>query len=974
MKHYLLLFAIAVQLFRLQGQSIEPAAYVNPLIGTGGHGHTYPGVQLPFGMLQISPDTRLSGWDGCSGYHYSDSLLYGFSHTHLSGTGVPDYCDVLLIPTTGPVKWQQEQYASGFSHLREKASAGLYQVVLDKYDIYAELTATPRVGLHRYTFPAQGQANVIIDLKHRDPVIESRIRVINNQEIRGMRRSKAWAENQVVYFVIRFSQPFGKAILAVNDKDQEGEGEANGENVKACVRFGNPASKPLIIKVALSAVSEEGAVRNLELETSDWDFDAVAAAARSSWNRELKKISVEGGNEDDFIKFYTALYHSMLCPNLYMDTDSSYLGRDFKVHKAKGFNYYTVFSLWDTYRAAHPLFTLLDEKRTNDFIQTFLHQYKEGGLLPVWELSANETFCMIGYHAVPVIADAFIKGIRGYDPGLALEAMMYSSQTDLYGLPWYRQYGYIPGDLEHESVSKTLEYAYDDWCIAQVAKAMGRQKEYGDYLVRAQSFKNLFDPGTGFMRPKINGGWLSPFDPAEVNNHYTEANSWQYSFYVPQDISGLASLLGSRQKLAGRLDSLFSASDKMSGRNQADISGLIGQYAHGNEPSHHMAYLYNYVGQAWKTQEKVHQIVKEFYKNQPDGLIGNEDCGQMSAWLVFSAMGFYPVCPGQNEYAIGTPLFGKTTLHQENGADFIIKAEQLSPQNCFIQSATWNGTKYDRCFITHEMIRKGGTLEFIMGPKPNKNWGSTDYDIPKTRIHESLIMPVPYMSTSARTFKDSLLIQLKDVMPDATIYYTTNGKEPDQNSPLYSRPLLVKENSTIKARAYSKSLGFSRTTEARYLLIPSGRSVSLNSSYENQYTAGGPDGLIDGIRGTTNWRLGNWQGYLNTDIEAVVDLGKMQEVKKISVGFLQDVNSWIWFPKEVSIAVSEDGKNFKTLKTLRPEVADTDYVIQIKEFSTEWQGEARFVRIKALKYGKIPSWHPGAGEDSHLFVDEISIE
>jgi predicted alpha-1,2-mannosidase len=499
-------------------------------------------------------------------------------------------------------------------------------VFLKKPGVEVELTVTPRCGIQEYAYPESQKAGIVVDLKHRDKVLASSIRVISNTEIEGMRVSENWAQKQIVYFFSRFSKPFTSWEIKSGKNLLKQVNEASDTSIIACFTFSTVKDEEVVVKTGLSAVSTDEARKNLELEAPGWNFDSIAQNAKDTWNKELGRIRVKGGSSDDKTIFYTALYHALLNPNLYMDADSNYRGRDLEVHKTQGFGYYTVFSLWDTYRAAHPLFTIIEQKRTNDFIQTFLRQYKEGGMLPVWELSANETGCMIGYHSVPVIADAFIKGIRGYDTLLALEAMKHSSEQDHLGLKYYKAKGYIPGDKEGESVSKTLEYAYDDWCIAQMAKQLGDEQGYNEFIRRAQFYKNLYDKSTGFMRAKMNETWFSPFDPAEVNFNYTEANSWQYSFNVPQDVSGLMDLMGGKEKFSEKLDALFSVESKTTGREQSDISGMIGQYAHGNEPSHHMAYLYDYAGKPWKTQEMAHRIMTELYTAGRKGLCGNGMC------------------------------------------------------------------------------------------------------------------------------------------------------------------------------------------------------------------------------------------------------------------------------------------------------------------------------------------------------------
>ncbi|MBN2571646.1 MAG: GH92 family glycosyl hydrolase, partial [Ignavibacteriales bacterium] len=574
--------------------------YVNPFLGTGGHGHTYPGASLPFGMIQLSPDTRLEGWDGCSGYHYSDSVIYGFTHTHLSGTGVLDYGDILLMPTIGKVNFgngfvsgHKNGYSSKFSHNNERAKPGYYSVILDDYGINVELTVTERAGMHKYIFPKSDNANIILDLVHRDLVLDSYLEIYSSTEIGGYRISKEWAEEQHIYFVIQFSKPFSSYLF----EDQSIIiNEVKSNNIKCGFIFYTEDKEEILIKIGISSVSIEGARKNLLSEIPDWDFEKIVSEAENKWNDELDKIEIETNNEEDKTIFYTALYHTFLVPNIFCDVDGNYRGRDLKIHQTNNFGNYTVFSLWDTYRAVHPLFTLLQQKRTNDFVKTFISQFEQGGRLPIWELAANETFCMIGYHSIPVIVDAYIKGIRDYDVEKIYEAMIHSAEQIDFGVKFYKKYGYIPASEEAESVSKTLEYAYDDWCLAQLAKRLGKADDYKFYIQRAQYYKNIFDKTTGFMRAKMDARWFSPFDPLEVNYNYTEANSWQYSFYVPQDITGLLNIVGGKENFISKLDEMFTTESKTTGREQADITGLIGQYAHGNEPSHHIAYLYNFVG------------------------------------------------------------------------------------------------------------------------------------------------------------------------------------------------------------------------------------------------------------------------------------------------------------------------------------------------------------------------------------------
>ncbi len=965
----------------------DPTRYVDPFIGTAGHGHTFPGAIVPFGMVQLSPDTRLTGWDGCSGYHYSDSIIYGFSHTHLSGTGISDYGDILLMPSVGEAyqnalngEQTDKGYASRFQHQNETARPGYYSVKLEDDKIFVELTATARVGLHRYAFPATDSANIIIDLAHRDKVIDSGFHITSGTTIVGWRRSQAWARNQIVYFALEFSQGFTSYGAAVDDRSWQDLREAQGRNLKTFFRFDTRAGAPILVKVGISAVSIDGARKNLAAELDHWNFDKVKSDAAAAWNAELNKITITGGTVAQLKNFYTALYHSMTAPNLFMDVDGQYRGRDFKTHRADDFSNYTVFSLWDTFRAAHPLYAIIDRKRTQDFIKTFLTQYEQGGRLPVWELAANETDTMIGYHAVSVIADAAAKGIDGFDLQKAFAAMKHSAELRHFGLGAYTDKGFIGMEEERESVSKVLEYAYDDWCIAEVARRLGQAADYRRYIARAQSYKSIFDSESGFMRPRTNANWLEPFDPREVTFSFTEANSWQYTFFVPQDISGLINLMGGRQKFAHKLDQLFNADSQTTGREQADITGLIGQYAHGNEPSHHLAYLYNYVGQPWKTQFRVRQIMVQFYKPEPDGLIGNEDCGQMSAWYVLSAAGFYPVTPGSTVYVIGTPLFPEVRFNLENGRSFVVRARGVSNRNIYVQSARLNGKPYNKSYFVHSDLMYGGELILEMGPQPNAKWGVGPGNEPVSSIAGSEIVPVPVIKAAGKTFKDHLEISMLGIGKPVNIHYTTDGSEPGPGSIRFTKPFVIDSSKIVKALAIDRNGRKSFVATATYHRIPHNWKITLLSKYSSQYTGGGDFALIDGIRGTTNWSGGGWQGYQGRDFVAVVDLGSVQSVSKIGAGFLQDAGSWIWMPSRVEFELSLDGKTFARALSIPNDVPDgSNQEVQIGTMAKDFvkgisPQNARYVRIRAVNFGKIPSWHPGSGGDAWIFVDEIIVE
>jgi predicted alpha-1,2-mannosidase len=959
--------------------------FVNPFIGTGGHGHTFPGATLPFGMVQLSPDTRTNNWDACSGYHYSDSIILGFSHTHLSGTGVGDYGDIRFMPTTGklfsnPGKANNTHagYCSSFSHQNEKATPGYYQVFLDDYGISVELSATNHVGFHRYTFPKSDSSHILIDLS--ESIVSEKIRDLeihfeNDSTLSGKRQSQGWASDQHIYFVAQFSRAFQHFGIIKNGQKFPGLKDAKALDLKAWVDYSTREKEKIIVKVGISAVSIEGARKNLEFEASTWNFDKIINQAKLRWEKSLDKIQVESPNKKNLEIFYTALYHSMLAPNLFSDADGKYRGHDQKIHQASH-PVYTVFSLWDTFRAEHPLLTIIDQKRSNDMIKSMLLIYQQSGLLPVWELAGNETNCMIGYHAVPVIADAMRKHIGDFDKNLALEAMKKSANLDQFGLRNYKSLGYVKADEESESVSRTLEYAYDDWCIAQTCDLL-HDSSNGDYFrQRAQNYQNVLDPSTGFMRARINGGWQKPFSPSEVNFHFTEANSWQYSFFVPQDINRLIEFLGGDKPFENRLDELFTTQENLSGRQQSDISGLIGQYAHGNEPSHHMAYLYNYIGKAFKTQKIVHQIKTELYTNQPDGLSGNEDCGQMSAWYVMSALGFYEVCPASNTYVIGTPSFKNANIQLENGKHFIIRAHQLSDKHYFIQDAKWNGKNYAKSFFTHSEMMQGGELSLKMQSKPNRNWAEKENARPKSLITKNRICPDPYIDASALTFRDSLKIEMGDILKEAKIYYSVDGSTPDSESKLYSKPFYIHRSNQFKAIAIHPKFGKSKIVKANYHHISSKTKLKLKYPYSKQYPAAGELALIDQIRGNNNFKTGTWQGFYGVDVEAQLDLGGVKSISKMTLGCIQDIYSWIFMPAKVSFYSSLNGKEWTLAGVVPNRIDEHREGGVIENFSLKIIPylQARYIKVIAKNRGNCPDWHVGAGNKSWIFADEIIIE
>jgi predicted alpha-1,2-mannosidase len=727
------------------------------MIGTGGDGHTYPGATTPFGMIQLSPDTEQTNfkksYKWAAGYQYTDPTILGFSHTHFSGSGHSDLGDVLLMPIAGEVKLDpgspeiaRSGYRSQFSHSSEHAEAGYYAVTLSDYDTRVELTASARIGWHRYSFPAGKPAHVLLDLRssiydYEGKVLWSRIRVRRDGTVTGFRETRGWAPARQLYFAMRFSAPMTRHELIDREtgKPYKGfkgpgtnpadTGEVESKALEAVFDFGQLTS-PLTAKVAISTVSEANAIANLEQDGAGWDFDAQRAQARKSWEAALSAVDVDAP-ADTRRSFYTALYHAMLAPNLAMDVNGQYRGPDNQVHQAKNFSFYSTWSTWDTYRAEHPLITIVQPpQRTNDFVHSLIaaQQASPFGILPVWAYQGQETWCMIGYHSVPIIADAYMKGIRGYPVDDALKAMVASATYAPYGgLGEYMKRGYVPIDKEPEAASKTLEYAFDDWTLAQMARAAGRKDLAAQFDKRAANWRNVFDPATGFVRArKTDGSFNLPFDPAAVGygSDYTEGNAWQYSWYEPQDMAGLAHSLGGSDKFLARLDAVFDTKvDPKSFGHVEDISGLIGYYAHGNEPSHHIAYLYDYAGQPWRTQERLKQIMDSQYSSTPTGLAGNDDLGQMSAWYVFTAMGFYPVAPASNEYVIGRPFVNRATVNLPNGKRFTVVADHLDAAHPYIGKVSLNGKPLNRVVIRHQDIEAGGELRFEMQGTPNKEWG-----------------------------------------------------------------------------------------------------------------------------------------------------------------------------------------------------------------------------------------------------------
>jgi len=730
-KYPLSLLSLAISLNGFAQQKLTK--YVDPFIGTGGHGHTFPGATVPFGMIQLSPDNGRTGWDWCGGYHYGDSVIVGFSHMHLSGTGIGDWCDISVMPENKLITDTADRGLAKFSHRNEIATPGFYKVTMDN-GISAAFTVTEHCGFHNYNFPANVSPVIKLDLGYHqnwDKPTSTYVKQLNDSTLVGYRYSTGWAQTQRVYFALRSSVPFSKLLITAGGKPITAA-EANGTDVVAQLLFNAQKSNHVMLKVALSTVNTNNAVNALK-EIKNWDFNTVTKQAAEKWEHELSKIQIN--TNDIRIKriFYTGIYHTCIAPSQYSDADGTYQNAKGEIHQMPaGQQRYTTYSLWDTFRALNPLYTITQGERYSGILNSMLAFYKENGLLPVWDLSTNETNCMTGYHAVPVLAEAILKDIKGIDYQLAYTAMKASAMENVRGCNYYRQYGYIPQDKYGASVTNTLEYSYDDWCIAQIAQKLGYADDYKYFMKRSASWKNLYDPNTGFMRAKnADGSWVTPFDPFYSEHNpdkamFMEGDAWQYTFFVPQDVEGLISAYGGKQKFVKKLDSLFTVTSAMHGEDQSpDISGMIGQYAHGNEPSHHVAYLYDYAGEPWKTQSRVRMVVDSLYHDQPDGYAGNEDCGQMSAWAIWSIAGLYPANPASGRYMFGSPTVNETVI-KTRGGQFVIRAVNNNKANVYIQSATLNGKPYHKMYITHQQLMDGGTLAFTMGPQINKTWFATE--------------------------------------------------------------------------------------------------------------------------------------------------------------------------------------------------------------------------------------------------------
>ena len=957
---------------------------VNPWIGTGGHGHTYPGATSPFGMVQLSPDTRLEGWDGCGGYHDTDSIIYGFSHTHLQGTGVSDYGDILMMPCTqfGPGDVWRDKYKSTFDKQSECGHAGFYSVFLSDHGIQAELTTTPRVGVHRYTLEDPDTLTLVVDLDHRDDLVHYSMEPRGSDMLVGHRVSNNWAEEQHVYFAMKFDHPFewGDQLGEITKIDTLEDGSTVQEMSMVPVfvaDFG--VISELNAHVALSFCDIEGAIRNLEEEAPAFGFDRHRAQCEQRWDEQLGRVMVDGGSTDERTTFYTALYHATTVPNVANDVDGRYRGTDMKVHalSEEDDEHYTVFSLWDTYRALHPLLAWIEPNRTRNMIKSMLRMYQDGGQLPVWELASNYTGCMIGYHSVPVIVDAKAWGIQGWDETLALQAMIQAADSMHLGLDAFASLGYIPSEHEHESVSKTLEYAFDDACISAYADSLGRMDIAERFARRAEGWKNLVNPESGFIQPKRQGAWVQGFDPREVNFNFTEANGWQYLFAPVHDVSGPRRILGGDKGYLARLEALFTAPVETTGRVQPDITGLMGQYAHGNEPSHHVAYLSSFAGDPGATATRVAQLCDNMYSNTSDGLCGNEDCGQMSAWFVWSALGMYPVVPGSGQLVLGSPMFKRAVVSPEGGSNRTeIRARGRHAQADYITGMRWHDASghsspvLKRSFVPVRDLVDGGTMELLMSARADATFGIAESDRPQSMWNSSGFVPVPSI-TGPRTFQgDSATVALGHLNDSTELQWSSDGGLHWRSG---DTSLVLTETTDLLVRAILNG-DTSVVVSHRVLRVDHQWHLSLATPPNNQYTAGGNQALIDGLQGGQDFRTGEWQGFWGEPCVATLDLGQVKKITHIEINALQDIKPWIWSPKRVSFYASSDGKHFELLEHVESRLTEEDEEVQIETFPCETTVDAQFLKIETVSRGEIPEWHLGRGNPRWTFLDEIMVE
>ncbi len=977
--------------------------FVDPMIGTDAHGHTFPGATIPHAMVQLSPSNGFKNWDWCSGYHYSDTVIKGFAHNHISGAGLAGLGDILLMPTSlattqaGTDENPEQGYRSRFSHDTETPSAGYYTVYLEDEDIKAELTTTDRVGFHRYTFDTAGEKHIVIDPTHSiaEFAKETEIVVVSDTVVRGHKKSKSGsAGERTVYFEAHFSKPFKSSMITQNDELVRDTKTLEGSEVKSFVSFDVEAGEAVEVEVALSYVSYDGAHKNWLAEAKDIDFSGALTAAKGEWQTALNKIEIEA---DDLAKkrtFYTAQYHAMISPNLISDVDGNYYVEGQTLHS--DIAQYSNFSTWDTYRALHPLMTIIDQESTANIINSMISRHSEADmLLPSWEALGFDNICMIGYSMTSPIADAVLKNIPGIDQNAAYSAIYdsafdltkHSPNYDVNGMEGYIKYGYVTGEIG-SSVSKTTEQNYYDWAIARVAEKLGKTDDAAMFDKRSQGYRNLFDQDTGYLLPKMSNGDAVPMNTNEWRNltsNYVSGNIWAYSAYTPHDMRGIMQMHGGRQAYLNWLDKVFTDNSSLDGEQHVDISGFIGKYGHGDEPGHQMPYLYAVAGQPWKTQKYVNEVLTTMYSDKPDGMINNEDLGQMSSWYVFSSVGFYPLAPGDLVYQLGAPLHDKATFNLENGKQFVVNTKNQSDKNIYVQSVKLNGSDYAKTYIKHEDIMAGGELLFVMGDTPNKQWGSAMEDSFLGKFDDTTKATVPVVAVNAPFDTDDNFffagrrsIELKTKTAGADIYYTLDGSEPTAKSTQYVKPIIITENTTVKAIAVKEGLSESVTYRKDY---SESFLLGLKDGYpkittEGKHTPYGLEDLsmvFDQLEGSSTYSDGKWTG-LKDDMVISLDLGEDKAIHTVQVGALTDTGVWIFPPKHIAIYGGDSVDNMTLLAERELDKLHKD-AKRVEKYDFELNGDAyRYLKIEVQNYTVAPKWHGGgSGKKMWLFVDEVIL-
>ncbi|AUP80065.1 GH92 family glycosyl hydrolase [Flavivirga eckloniae] len=1003
MKKSIVLLSFLLVLFSCQKKVlVDLTDYVDPMIGTDAHGHTFPGATTPFGMVQLSPSNDFKSWDWCSGYHYSDSIIKGFAHNHISGAGLSGLGDILIMPTMGKKTTKSgsdelvdDSYRSRFSHKTERARAGYYAVTLEDYGINVELTATPRTGFHKYTFNKSGVSDIVIDPTHgvMERAAETSIEVVSNSEIRGYKSVGSGDKYRYAYFSAKFSKPFEKATITDNDKEIE-EQKLTALKAKGYVSFNVEEGEQIEVSVTLSPIDYDGVDKNFKTEAQGKSFDDVLKETTEAWNKVLNKITISETSSDAKKRtFYTAMYHAFISPNIISDVDGRYAveGKQYKFNSTQYSNY----STWDTYRALHPLLTIIEQKETSKMINSLISRDSQAGVgQPVWELLGFDNGCMIGYTTSSVIGDAVLKNIDGINYEEAFKSMYkaasdlskHSAVYDVSGLEDYINYGYVTGETG-SSVSKTTEYNYHDFVIAEVAKKLGKTKEAEEFHKRSIGYRAMFNPEDGYLYPVYSTGEMHKLNLSSWDDlipNYVSGNIWAYSAYTPHDMAGVIQLHGGKEKYATWLDKVFSDTSTLGGAQHVDISGFIGKYGHGDEPGHQMPYLYNFVGQPWKSQKYVNEVVTTMYSDKPDGLINNEDLGQMSAWYIFSTLGFYPVAPASLNYQLGAPYYESATVNLENGNTFTVKAHNLSDANFYVQSVKLNGEIYNKTFISHDDIMNGGVLEFTMGEAPNKVWGSLDESTSigaiSAKSPEILVKATasPYDENNSFFFSEKHIATLKSNDSDADIYYTTDGSTPTLRSNKYKQPFEIKENCILKAAAIKQGLNISKIYEkplfkSIFPLLKEGYpKITMNNWSEPNY--GKEDGrlLFDEVVGSSSYGDGKWTAIKDT-FDVGIDLGQNHIVENISVGVLTDIGSWIFPTKSIEVYGGNSNQSLNLIGKLNLPKADkfpkevNRYTLPVKK------GQYKYLRVKVNPYGVAPEWHGAFGQKVWLFIDEIMV-